>query len=243
MKKREPLPEDAPEGSKVEVLTYAGAVRKTRAYLDLMLQNGEEFLPRPEVAVTQHAMVSQRDELMAFREKVLPCVQCPQLAKMRKHVVFGSGNPHAGLVFVGEAPGAEEDRQGLPFVGEAGQLLTKIILAMKLRREDVFICNVLKCRPPQNRNPLPDEIRNCEPYLIRQLEIIRPKVICALGNFAAQTLLRTDRSISSLRGHFFDYHGIKVMPTYHPAYLLRNPADKKLVWADMQLVMRELGIQ
>jgi len=226
-----------PEGE----FSLGSAVSKTRLYVDYLVSGGEEFTVRPGLREAQREMTGQHDELVRFREEVLPCTLCANLAKSRQHVVFGAGNPHAELVFVGEAPGAEEDRQGLPFVGEAGQLLTKIIAAMKLRRDDVFICNVLKCRPPQNRNPLPDEIENCEPYLIRQLEIIKPKVICALGKFAAQTLLRTERSISSLRGNFFDYHGIKLMPTYHPAYLLRNPEDKRLVWADMQLIMEELA--
>jgi len=231
-------------GETVEDQESIGSViRKTRAYLEYLSGNGEEFIPRAESLKIEEDGKVQRSDLLAFREEVLPCVKCSHLAKTRKHVVFGAGNPHAALVFVGEAPGAEEDRQGLPFVGDAGQLLTKIIQAMGLRREDVFICNVLKCRPPGNRNPLPDEIQNCEPYLIRQLEIINPRVICALGNFAAQTLLRTDRSISSLRGSFHDYHGIKVMPTYHPAYLLRNPKDKIKVWQDMQLVMTELGLK
>ena len=170
------------------------------------------------------------------------CIKCDVLAKSRKSVVFGAGNPRAELVFVGEAPGFDEDEQGLPFVGKAGQLLTKIIEAMKLTRDDVYICNVLKCRPPGNRNPLPDEIINCKPYLMKQLEIIRPKVVCALGNFAAQVLLKSELSISELRGRFFEVDGIKILPTYHPAYILRNPGEKRKVWADMQLIMKELGL-
>jgi DNA polymerase len=169
------------------------------------------------------------------------CESC-QLSRTRKHVVFGDGNPEANIVFVGEAPGADEDEQGLPFVGRAGQLLTNIIKAMGLERKDVYICNILKCRPPGNRNPLPEEIRLCESYLKRQLAIISPKVICALGTFAAHTLLQTDIPITQLRGRFHSYQGIKLMPTYHPAYLLRNPAAKKPVWDDIQMIMKEAGI-
>ena len=167
------------------------------------------------------------------------CQLCP-LAKTRQNIVFGDGNPRAKVVFVGEAPGADEDEQGLPFVGRAGQLLTKIIEAMGLSRKDVYICNILKCRPPQNRNPLPEEISACEPYLKRQLKSISPQIICALGTFAAKTLLKTDVPISALRGRFHSYEGIKLMPTYHPAYLLRNPGAKKIVWEDVQLIMKEL---
>jgi DNA polymerase len=168
------------------------------------------------------------------------CHRCG-LAPTRTNVVFGVGNPHAELVFVGEAPGAEEDAQGVPFVGAAGQLLTKIIEAMGLRRDDVYIANILKCRPPGNRNPLPDEIASCEPFLITQLQIIGPKVICALGTFAAQTLLKTKDPISRLRGRWHTYHDVPLMPTFHPAYLLRNPAEKKTVWSDVQAVMTRLG--
>ncbi len=156
-------------------------------------------------------------------------------------MVFGEGNRNAELIFVGEGPGFDEDQQGRPFVGPAGQLLTKIIAAMGLKREDVFIANCIKCRPPGNRNPFPDEITCCQPYLTRQISLIRPKIICALGKFAAQNILRTERPISRLRGSFGSYSGIKVMPTFHPAYLLRNPQDKKLVWLDMQKIMAELG--
>jgi uracil-DNA glycosylase family 4 len=155
-------------------------------------------------------------------------------------VVFGEGSAQAELVFVGEAPGADEDAQGRPFVGRAGQLLTKIVGAMGLQREEVYICNILKCRPPGNRNPQPDEIAACEPFLIRQLQMIRPKVICALGTFAAHTLLKSEAPISVLRGCFHTYQGIPLMPTYHPAYLLRNPGAKKQVWEDVQMVMKVL---
>ena len=167
------------------------------------------------------------------------CRRC-DLYQGRKNIIFGEGNHKAQLVFVGEAPGQQEDIQGKPFVGRAGQLLTRIIDAMGLTRKDVYICNILKCRPPGNRNPKPDEIRICEPFLIKQIEIIQPKVICALGTFAAKTLLKTDVPISKLRGEFHLYRGIKLMPTYHPAYLLRNPGAKKKVWEDVQMIMKEL---
>lgn len=169
------------------------------------------------------------------------CKRC-SLSGTRKNVVFGDGDTEAGIVFVGEAPGADEDEQGLPFVGRAGQLLTNIIKAMGLERKDVYICNILKCRPPGNRNPLPEEIRLCEPYLKQQLQLISPRIICALGSFAAKTLLKTETPITALRGRFHLYEGIKLMPTYHPAYLLRNPSAKKQVWEDVQLIMKELNI-
>ena len=157
----------------------------------------------------------------------------------RTQIVFGSGNPQAKLVFVGEGPGRDEDLQGQPFVGLAGQLLTKIIQAIQLSREEVYIANIIKCRPPGNRNPEPDEISACEPFLIKQLEVIRPRLICALGTFAAQTLLQTEEKISLLRGRFHQYQGIPLMPTYHPAFLLRNPNYKRDVWEDMKKIKKE----
>jgi len=182
---------------------------------------------------------NKEEQLTKVIQEMANCQLCP-LGKTRKNLVFGVGNPYARIVFVGEAPGADEDEQGLPFVGRAGQLLTDIIVkGMKLERKDVYICNILKCRPPNNRNPLPDEISKCEPFLKKQLQIISPKIICALGTFAAQTLLKTDIPISALRGRFHSYEGIKLMPTYHPAYLLRNPSAKKPVWEDVQMIMKE----
>ena len=168
------------------------------------------------------------------------CHRCG-LSKERTNIVFGVGSPEAKLVFVGEGPGFDEDKQGEPFVGRAGQLLTKIIQAMGLQREQVYICNIVKCRPPGNRNPKPDEIDTCSPFLERQLLSIKPDFICALGTFAAQTLLNTTVPISRLRGQFHDYIGIKLMPTYHPAYLLRNAGKKRDVWEDMQKLMKEMG--
>lgn len=182
---------------------------------------------------------TKEDLLDAVRREMGDCQRCP-LGKTRKNLVFGEGNAAARIVFVGEAPGADEDAQGLPFVGRAGQLLTDIIVkGMKLQRKDVYICNILKCRPPGNRNPQPDEICKCEPFLKKQLQIISPETICTLGAFAAKTLLNTDVPISLLRGRFHEYQAIKLMPTYHPAYLLRNPSAKKQVWEDVQMIMKE----
>jgi uracil-DNA glycosylase family 4 len=169
------------------------------------------------------------------------CTAC-RLAGTRKNVVFGVGDPNADLMFIGEAPGHDEDVKGEPFVGRAGQLLTDIIKAMKLTREQVYIANVIKCRPPENRNPEPDEIEQCRPFLRRQIDLIQPKVIVTLGKFGLQALTEKAYAISAIRGQWLDYHGIKLMPTYHPAYLLRTPSAKKDVWADMKKVMAELGI-
>ncbi len=184
---------------------------------------------------------NNEEQLKQVCQEMANCQLC-QLAKTRHNLVFGDGNPNAQIVFVGEAPGADEDEQGLPFVGRAGQLLTKIIEAMGIDRKDVYICNILKCRPPGNRNPLPEEISLCEPFLKKQLQAISPIVVCALGKFAAQTLLKTDTPITSLRGRFHYYDGIKLMPTYHPAYLLRNPSAKKPVWEDVQAIMKEIKL-
>ncbi|HMQ10907.1 MAG TPA: uracil-DNA glycosylase [Oligoflexia bacterium] len=168
------------------------------------------------------------------------CQRC-QLHSTRKNIVFGVGNKNADLMIVGEAPGRDEDIKGEPFVGRAGQLLTKIIEAIGLSREEIYIANIIKCRPPENRNPEPEEIEQCEPFLIKQIQSIQPKVICCVGKFAAHTLLKTETPISKLRGQFAEYEGIALMPTYHPAYLLRNPSAKKYVWEDMQLVHAKLS--
>jgi DNA polymerase len=199
---------------------------------------------QPNVAGAPIAVAPASDgggaaRLAAIRQELGDCQRC-KLAGKRTNIVYGVGNPDAPLVFVGEAPGADEDRTGEPFVGAAGQLLTKMIEAMGLGREDVYICNILKCRPPGNRNPEPDEIAECEPFLKKQLAAIRPRMIVTLGKFAAQCLLRSDAPISKLRGAWKAYEGIPLMPTYHPAFLLRTPSAKREVWADLQDVMREL---
>ena len=188
--------------------------------------------PGPAVAPDS----GEAPRLEEVRRALGDCQRC-KLCSGRKNIVFGVGNPKAKLVFVGEGPGAEEDNQGIPFVGAAGQLLTKMIAAMGYTRDEVYICNVVKCRPPGNRNPEPDEIAACQPFLEAQLNAIRPSVIVTLGKFAAQTLLRTDTPITRLRGQWREYVGIPLMPTFHPAYLLRNPAEKKSAWTDLQAVM------
>jgi len=186
-------------------------------------------------------LVVATETLSEIEKNLGECRRCG-LHGNRHHIVFGDGSPRARLVFVGEGPGGDEDRQGKPFVGAAGQLLTRIIEAMGLTRDEVYICNVVKCRPPGNRNPQPEEISACAPFLARQLQAIGPEYICALGKFAAQFLLETEAPISTLRGRFFDYHGIRVMPTYHPAYLLRSPEKKRDVWEDMKKIMQGLGL-
>lgn len=180
-------------------------------------------------------------ELETLRAAVAGCVQCPELARTRTQTVFGVGSSSPRLCFLGEAPGADEDLQGEPFVGKAGQLLNKIMDACNLKRGEVYILNILKCRPPGNRMPLPAEAAHCRGFLDRQLELLRPEFICCLGACAAQNLLNTQTPIGKLRGKFIDHHGARVICTYHPAYLLRNPDAKKYVWEDMKLLMREMG--
>jgi DNA polymerase len=210
---------------------------------------GQERVDRPSVVAEEPVVlqldltagnVSRSETVEEIWRELRDCHRC-SLGDARTNLVFGVGNEKAEIVFVGEAPGRDEDLNGEPFVGEAGQLLTKIILAMGFAREDVYICNVLKCRPPHNRNPLAEEIEACQPYLLRQLQAISPKVIVALGTFAAQTLLQTRAPISQLRGRIHDYHGIPLMPTFHPAFLLRSPAKKREVWDDMKEVLKMLG--
>lgn len=213
-------------------------IADVRRYLEALRESGvrEIYLERPM------RKPKQREEILEeLKSEVAACRKCA-LWKGRTQTVFGQGYASARLVFVGEAPGAEEDRQGLAFVGRAGQLLTRIIEAMGLRREEVYICNVLKCRPPGNRDPEMTEIIACERYLLRQLAVIRPEVMVALGRIAIQTLLRDKTPISRIRGTWHDYHGIPLMPTFHPAYLLRNPYEKAKVWEDMQEVLRKLKL-
>jgi DNA polymerase len=187
--------------------------------------------------------VSTAPTLEVLQQEVVSCTRCDELARTRTQTVFGVGNPRARLCFMGEAPGADEDRLGEPFVGRAGQLLNKFIDACKMKRDDVYICNIIKCRPPDNRNPLPEEAANCRPFLERQLELIQPEFICCLGAVAAQNLLGTQLSIGKLRGKVHTYRGAKVVCTYHPAYLLRNPAAKKDTWEDMKFLMRQMGVE
>jgi DNA polymerase len=219
------------------------AITAGRSHLEYLRDLGLDEVPAAPCAagnaVPSPAVAGERETLEQIHADLGDCRRCP-LAGTRKQLVFGVGNPQARRVLVGEAPGREEDERGEPFVGEAGRLLDRILFAMGLNRDEVYICNVLKCRPPDNRDPEPAEIACCEPFLIRQLAAIRPQVIVALGRFAIQTLLRSKAPISKLRGIWHEYQGIPLMPTYHPAYLLRNPLGKRDVWADMQQVMRRL---
>lgn len=239
---------------------FIGIIRDAKEYLLSLKETGVEEVfvnkdsPPPlsssaspdkerEGKGEEAAIIRQKDQMLEkLREKIGNCRRC-KLSKGRTHIVFGTGNPGARLLFVGEGPGEEEDRQGKPFVGKAGELLTKMIGAMELTREEVYIANVVKCRPPGNRNPEADEIEACRPFLDEQIAIIDPGVICALGTFAAQTLLDTTTKISALRGRIHTKGRYKIAPTFHPAYLLRNPRDKRLAWEDLQIVMKELGLK
>lgn len=223
-------------------------ISQSRVYLEELKEWGYDFVPdsqaeqSPEVieapvCATQKAEIETLEQL---EQALHGCDRC-SLSRERKSLVFGVGNPQADLVLVGEAPGREEDIKGYPFVGEAGRLLDKILFSMQRSRDDVYICNVIKCRPPRNRDPEPGEIATCEPFLKKQLELIRPRLIIALGRFATQTLLQTREPISRLRGHWKEYEGIPLMPTFHPAYLLRNPAGKREVWEDVKQVLSRLN--
>lgn len=223
----------------------AEVVKQARQFLEAQQQLGLDFLPADPEAPTRERPQSERELLLSgtltleqTRQVLGECTRC-KLHPHRTHIVFGVGDPQADLVFVGEAPGADEDAQGEPFVGRAGQLLTRMIEAIGLRRAQVYICNVLKCRPPSNRTPETDEITSCEPFLVAQLKAIEPKLICALGAIAAANLLKTKLPLGKLRGKFHDYHGIPLLVTYHPAYLLRNPNEKKTAWQDLQLLQKE----
>jgi DNA polymerase len=200
--------------------------------------------PAPEMNSTaaRYPGIENTGDLASLRDFIGDCTRC-KLHGGRTNLVFGVGDPNADLMFIGEGPGADEDAKGEPFVGRAGQLLTDIIeRGMGLKRSQVYICNVVKCRPPENRNPEPDEVLACEPFLFRQIEIVKPRVIVGLGAFAVQCVLRLKTPISKLRGNWHEVRGIKMMPTFHPAYLLRNPGDKRLVWSDIQEVMKSLGL-
>ena len=223
----------------VALLEYFDMDQKTKeiidslhSYLEYLSDIGVQVLPLPEKKGA-HTLEEVRAELG-------DCKRC-KLHRTRRTIVFGEGNPKATFMIIGEGPGYDEDVQGRPFVGKAGQLLTKIIQSIHLQREDVYITNIVKCRPPQNRNPEPEEIGSCNPFLIQQINSIQPKIICTLGTFATQTLLNTSAKITELRGKFYDLRGIKVFPTYHPAYLLRNPDRKREVWEDMKQILSWLG--
>ena len=210
-----------------------------KTYLEYLKGMGIVSLPASEMKADepgQSTMITLED----VRKELGDCKRC-KLHCGRKTIVFGEGNEKATLMLIGEGPGYDEDVQGRPFVGKAGQLLTKILQSINLPREEVYIANIIKCRPPQNRNPEPDEIESCHPFLMKQIGVIQPKIICALGTFSAQTLLKTDTKITALRGKLFDLEGIKVIPTYHPAFLLRNPDKKREVWEDMKKIVELLG--
>ena len=214
-------------------------VADLKAYLEYLKGMGIAALPVAEEKV-EKVIPSEAPTLEEIRKELGDCKRC-KLHRTRTTIVFGEGNKKAKLMFIGEGPGYDEDVQGRPFVGKAGQLLTKIIQSIHLEREEVYIANIIKCRPPQNRNPEPDEIGSCSPFLRKQIQAIQPKIICALGTFAAQALLQTDAKITSLRGRIFDLDGIKVLPTYHPAFLLRNPDKKREVWEDMKQIAEWLA--
>lgn len=225
---------------KAELLSV---IRDIKAYIraEEKYGIGEVLVPGASVVkAARPVQASDPEKLFSIKTEVLNCKGC-LLHKTRRNVVFGDGSPNAKLVFVGEAPGYDEDLQGLPFVGQAGKLLTKMIEAMGLSRESVYICNVLKCRPPENRPPEPGEVTVCKGYLLRQIEAISPRVICCLGRHAACALLETEDPISKIRGRQIDFKGIVLIPTFHPAYLLRNPSSKKEVWEDLKKIKRILS--
>lgn len=237
--KRRPAPQPAAPASQGSTPRAAASASPPAAEAAAPVPTLPAAVQRPAGTATALDPVAALD---VIRREVAACTRCGELCRTRTQTVFGVGNPRPRLCFLGEAPGADEDEQGEPFVGRAGQLLTKIIEACTLRREDVYILNVLKCRPPGNRTPLPDEVEHCREYLDRQLAVLRPEFICCLGSVAAQSLLRTATPISKLRGTFQEYAGAAVLCTYHPAYLLRNPAAKRDVWEDMQRLMARMGI-
>ena len=232
----------------LQSLSRAGLTRLPRAKEMPVLADGvADSLP---VAVSLPLAVpsatgSEDDQsvrLQACAQRVAACVRCPHLAKTRKQTVFGVGNPHARLMFIGEAPGADEDAQGIPFVGRAGQLLTQIIASSGFTRDEVYICNILRCRPPENRNPLPDEAANCREYLDEQISIVDPEYIVCLGAIAAQNLLNSTETIGRMRKRFYQYGQATVMCTYHPSYLMRSPGMKKETWDDMQMLLKKMGL-
>ena len=239
---------DSKKNTEVNFKTVSEAIDAVRNSMQFLSDMGSRGIDCSQKSV--HTVLSWTDRQTApgvrpqsltdIRSDLGECRRCG-LSIKRNRIVFGTGEPHAKLVFVGEGPGYDEDRQGEPFVGAAGQLLTRIIHAINLTRDRVYICNIIKCRPPENRNPLPDEIKTCYPFLKRQILAIKPEFICALGAVAAQTLLQTDQPISKLRGKFYSFMNARLIATYHPAYLLRNPERKRDVWEDMKKLMKEMG--
>ena len=219
-------------------------MNQNNAVLEIIKDVREYLLSLKETSVDEvgmAAVLTKEQQLQMLRDKIGDCRRC-KLWSGRTNIVFGTGSPDARLMFVGEGPGREEDRQGKPFVGRAGELLTKMITAMGLSRDNVYIANVIKCRPPENRNPEDDEIAACKPFLYEQIGLIKPVIVCALGTFAAHTLLDTKTRISDLRGRIHEKGEYKIVATFHPAYLLRNPNEKRRAWEDLQLVMKELGM-
>jgi uracil-DNA glycosylase family 4 len=213
-------------------------IKDLKTYLEYLKEMGIEDLPSSGKGPGEPSQ-SEVLTLEEVKKELGDCKRC-KLHRTRRTIVFGEGNKKAKLMIIGEGPGYDEDVQGMPFVGKAGQLLTKILQSISLQREEVYITNIVKCRPPQNRNPEPDEIQSCTPFLMKQIDVIRPKIICALGTFSAQTLLKTNTKITALRGRFYEMAGIKVLPTYHPAYLLRNPDKKREVWEDMKQIAQRM---
>jgi uracil-DNA glycosylase len=242
---RDRLPQQAEVASAEEITLPEAAPKPTPVQAAVSLTTGGQrqvASAKPSAMLFEAMNKMADDSLLKIRSDLGDCTRC-KLHRGRITLVFGDGNPKAELVFVGEGPGRDEDEQGLPFVGRAGKLLTQMIEAMGLQRKDVYICNVVKCRPPDNRTPEKDEVEVCSPYLLRQLDTIAPKVIVCLGTVAVQTLLETNRGITHFRGQWIDFRGRKLMATYHPAYLLRNPSAKGEVWKDLQKVMAALGLQ
>lgn len=242
--RREPGSSVITEGSAVSanpaVQPELGEDMPARTNVEIPAAQDEEMFatPKAEVKITDPAKA-----LRVIREDLGDCTRCRLHQQGRKQIVFGVGNPNADLMFIGEAPGADEDQQGEPFVGRAGQLLNNMIKAMGLRREDVYIANIIKCRPPGNRTPERDECETCSPFLMRQIEVIRPKAMVALGAVAAKTLLAINAPMSEFRGRWYDFRGTRLAVTYHPAFLLRDPRQKKEAWKDLQMVMKEIGLK
>lgn len=232
----------SPPGKETTLPKISGRLELPKSSVQKPAPPKSDFLPRvPSVSLFDSGKIAG-DSLPVIQAELADCTRC-KLHRGRSTIVFGDGNPKAELIFVGEGPGRDEDIQGLPFVGRAGKLLTQMIEAMGLQRKDVYICNVVKCRPPENRTPEKDEVATCSPFLMRQIEVINPKVIVCLGSVAAQTLLETNRGITHYRGEWLDFRGRRLLATYHPAYLLRNPSAKGEVWKDLQKVMAELGLK